>query len=126
MKRRFIQPKSQKSSDGNRNSRSRETLPVRDPYKFYDDHHKKFMIFLNEHGRHVSRDPSIGLKEKSYGELSDRNYFGDFEKEKIEKSFLSLDKKHFDLTKLRWRRINHLLYFTFGCVFILFAKYIYE
>ena len=80
---------------------------------------------LNE-GGHVSRNPSKGLKEKSYDEISGGNYFGHFEKEKIEKSFSSLDKKHSDLTKLRWRRINHLLYFTFGCVFILFFKYIYE
>ena len=70
----------------------------------------------------MSKDPLIGLKEKSYDEIADGNY----EKDKIEKSFSSLDTKHSDLTKLRWRRINHLLYFTFGCVFILLAKYIYE
>ena len=74
----------------------------------------------------MSNDPLIGLKEKSYDEIAEGNYFGHFEKEKIEKSFSSLDTKHSDLTKLRWRRINHLLYFTFGCVFILFAKFIYE
>ena len=70
-----------------------------------------------------SLDPLSGLKENVFRGISERDY-----NEKHEKSFSNLDKNHADqtLAKFRWKRINQLLYFTFGCVFVLFFKYIYE
>ena len=119
MKKRYIQPREINSRRLEaQNSKSREILPVRDLRTSSATHH-----YNGPNKVHRS------LIEESYDDLSEKGYvgFSELDKEKLEKSLSGLDKKLSDraLAKFRWKRVNLLLAFTFGCVFILFARYIY-
>lgn len=150
MKRRYIESREKKSRRQEpQNSKSREILPVRDLRTSLVTHHyrpcntgstmtemaKNHFAFWTRvncsplTNQNKFTDPWLGLKKEFYDVISEQGDvdFPELDKEKLEKTFSRLDKKVSDraLTEFRWKRINLLLFFTFGSVFVLFAWYIY-
>ena len=150
MKRRYIESREKNSRRQEpQDSKSREILPARDlrtslvtaDYRVHDDWNGqeslrvlKFRIWTRVNcspltNRNMFSDPWLGLKKEFYDVISEQGDvgFSELDKGKLEKTFSRLDKKVSDraLTEFRWKRINLLLFFTFGGVFVLFSWYIF-